>query len=200
MKGLAMAAHVHYQQLTEGTSFDPDTMRNLVVLIGSTRSSKLFLARFLARVLDKPFAEENADELARAGRARSAFYNLLRASAFDVEEARCGIAFIDGIDEKEVQRALHDVLERKTTGDEPDAIAVTGARLLFLCGGRFAGLDDVISRRGRHPQQAVTNHDLLAFGMLPELVSRVGAILRVDSLNEDTLERIAQHACLRHWE
>src|SRR5262249_46924348 len=117
-------------------------------------------------------------------------YKLLLASDFDVKVARRGMVYLDGIDQPDVQQSLPNLLDG-VTNDLLRRLNLDSANVLFICGGTFIGLDSVIARRGRHLEQPVTDDDLLAFGLIPELVSRFQVIVRVAPLDEETLVCIA---------
>jgi ATP-dependent Clp protease ATP-binding subunit ClpX len=165
-----------------------------VLLLGPTRSSKLFLARALAHALEVPFAAGDAQALAKsrygAEEVEPLLYGLLLASDFDAEAAQRGIVYVDGVDRRATQEALLRLWEGggSTPTDGPPRVDVT--HLLFLCGGEFAGLGAVIADLGRHPEQPITGDALLAVGAAPDLVQRLQLVLRVPPLDEETLARI----------
>jgi ATP-dependent Clp protease ATP-binding subunit ClpX len=163
--------------------------QNPVLLIGPAHSSKVFLARALAHALEAPFAEGDSQALVRSGSEPVAplLFWLLAASDFDAEAAQRGVVYVDGIDQRATQDRLLQLWEgaESHTADRVPYIDV--ARLLFICGGAFAGLDQNVARLGRHPEQPVTGEILEAFGMAPELARRFRAIARVEPFDEETL-------------
>jgi ATP-dependent Clp protease ATP-binding subunit ClpX len=165
--------------------------QNPVLLLGPARSTKVFLARALAHALEAPFAEGDSQALVRSGAEPVAplLFKLLAVSDFDAEAAQRGVVYVDGIDQRATQERLLQLWE----GEEGDPRGLVPhidvARLLFICGGVFAGLDKAIARLGRHPEQPVTGETLEAFGMAPDLARRLRAIERVSPLDEETLVR-----------
>jgi ATP-dependent Clp protease ATP-binding subunit ClpX len=189
---LAAAAHAHYDRLARGQR--PGAIpgsKGTILLIGPTRSSRLFPARALAHVLGVPFAHGEAVlPTGRGGEGTEhPLGRLLHASDFDVEAAQRGIMYLDGADQPGAEQTLVPLLGGATEG-LPRGVRMEAAGILFLWGGQFAGLDEVLARRGRHPEQPVTGEDLLAFGLTPELVDRVGAVIRLEPLGEGLLVRL----------
>ena len=163
------------------------------LLLGPTRSSKLFLARALAHALGVPFAAGGAQSLIRprpgAGEVEPLLYDLLRASDFDAEAARRGVVYVDGVDRPATQGALTRLWEGGGSAATDGRLRVEVTGLLFLCGGDFGGLDAAIAGLGRHPEQPISGDALLAFGADPDLVQRLRLVLRVPPLDEETLAR-----------
>jgi ATP-dependent Clp protease ATP-binding subunit ClpX len=180
---LALAAHRLHESGGQGH----------VLLIGPTRSSKVHLAHSLAHALEVPFAAGDAGTLVRAESDREVavplLYDLLRAGDFDIEAAQRGVVYLDGVDRRETQEALLRLRDRQVLGVVGD-LEIDIRHILFVCGGTFAGLNDAIARLGRHPEQPVTGDALIACGVLPELVGRLGLIARVAPLDEETLTRM----------
>jgi ATP-dependent Clp protease ATP-binding subunit ClpX len=161
-----------------------------VLLLGPTRSSKVFLVRALAHALKAPFVQGDAASLVRTRIGKLEIepflYNLLLTSDFNVERVQHGVVYIDGADRRDVQEALLQLWEGEPTrAYGPNQIDVT--RPLVLCGGEFAGLDAIVARLGRHPEQPITEDALLAFGVVPALVRRLGGFVKVPPLDEESL-------------
>jgi ATP-dependent Clp protease ATP-binding subunit ClpX len=175
--------------LRRGELSDPGPPRP-VLLIGPNRSSKVFLARALAHAVEAPFAEGDSPALVRSGTepVEPLLYRLLLAS--DAEAAQRGVVYVDGVDHRATQERLLQLWEGAVRDTSGHRLQIDVARLLFICGGEFAGLDEVVAQLGRHPEQAVTGEILAGFGMSPDLVQRFQAIVRVAPLDEETLVRI----------
>jgi ATP-dependent Clp protease ATP-binding subunit ClpX len=192
---LVQAAVEHYNRARWGHP-------SALLLIGPTRSSKVFLARALAHALEVPFADGDRTSLVNPCPGSEAveplLYKLLRASDFDVEAAQRGIVYVDGVDQRGTQEALlrlwakvpSDAVDHRLQIDVARLLQIDVARLLFICGAEFAGLDAIITGMGRHPEQPVTRDVLLTFGVVPDLVRRFQDIVRVAPLDEETLARI----------
>jgi ATP-dependent Clp protease ATP-binding subunit ClpX len=238
-KILSVAVNNHYKRIEAKKSVsDVELQKSNILLVGPTGTGKTLLAQTLAKILNVPFTIADATTLTEAGYVgedvENIILSLLQAADYDIERTTKGIIYIDEIDKisrktdspsitrdvsgEGVQQALLKIIEGTIANVPPkggrkhpqqDFLQVDTTNILFICGGAFNGVEDIIEKRLGHSSMGfmgnviskrerkvgqilneIQPEDLLKYGLIPELIGRLPVIATLSELSEEALIQI----------
>ena len=240
-KVLSVAVYNHYKRIWPGHDDDVELQKANILMVGPSGCGKTHLGQTLAKILDVPLAIADATSLTEAGYVGEDVENILlrliQAADYDISKAEHGIIYIDEIDKiarknhnpsitrdvsgEGVQQALLKIIEGYTANIPPqggrkhpqqDYLQLKTNNILFMCGGAFEGMDEIIERRVFKDRQTIgfqsgisklydnnensgllnkiASEDLLEYGYIPEFIGRLPVVVTLDSLNKDSLIRV----------
>ncbi|SDH56774.1 AAA family ATPase [Propionivibrio dicarboxylicus] len=221
-KILAVAVYTHYRKIASAASRRSVAAKSNVLLIGSSGTGKTLVCETLSRMLGVPFVTADATSLAQTryvnDEIEAVLLRLLERAGDDLRKAQCGIVFIDEIDKlkaspglqraasgESVQHALLKIMEGAPVRMK-DGRCIDTTNILFICGGAFVGLDELMAKRrgfgfiatSANDNQAILDRlnrrvkptDLAEYGLIPEFTGRLPIVARFDDLDKAMLVRI----------